>query len=342
MEKYGIRSRISSVAFPHSNCRAEIGVKTMKRLIAQNTGYGGSLDTDKMLRAMLQYRNTPDPDTGLSPAEVIFGRQIRDFTPVLPGKYKPRDQWLHILEKREEALKKRHMKCHKRWSEHTSKLPPLKVGDNVFIQNQVGNHPRRWDTSGTVVEVKQFNQYLVKKDGSGRLTLRNRKFLRKFTPYNKSLDLSITRSPALLNTTSDERKSYEKRDSQISKPSETQQTIISHPQQRTTPPILTPHSISSPVNGQRPSSLPELTPHEDLESSTGNNQQPPQTSPEPERSASEEEIHKQTATPARDKLDILPRRLIQEKPISVSESPKKTRSGRTVKPIQRFDAGGGR
>ena len=145
----------------------------------------------------------------------------------------------------------------------------------------------------------------------------------------------------MLNTTSDERKSYEKRDNQISEPSETQQTTILQPQQRTTPPILTPHSIASPDNGQRPS-LPELTPQEDLESSTGNNQQSPQTTPEPERSANEEEIHKQTVTPARDKLDILPRRLIQEKPISVSESPKKTRSGRTVKPIQRFDAGGGR
>ena len=100
MESYGINSRVSSVAFPHSNCRAEIGVKTMKRLLAQNTGPGGSLNTDKMLRALLQYRNTPDPDTGLSPAEVIFGRQIRDFTPVLPGKYRPRDGWLRTLERR--------------------------------------------------------------------------------------------------------------------------------------------------------------------------------------------------------------------------------------------------
>ena len=55
----------------------------------------------------------------------------------------------------------------------------------VFVQNQVGNKPRRWDKTGTIVECKDFDQYLVKMDGSGRLTLRNRKFLRKRTPLQK-------------------------------------------------------------------------------------------------------------------------------------------------------------
>ena len=35
-----------------------------------------------------------------------------------------------------------------------------------------------------MVEVRQFHQYVVKVDGSGRLTLRNRQHLRKFTPFN--------------------------------------------------------------------------------------------------------------------------------------------------------------
>ena len=149
-----------------------------------NTGPGGTLDTDKVLRGILQYRNTPDPVTGLSPAEVVFGRQIRDFTPVLPGKFRPRDEWRRTLEKREDALTKRHFKDHERWSEHTKRLPPLRIGDHVYIQNQTGNYGRRWDKSGVIVEVRQHDQYLVKKDGSGIPTLRNRRFLRKFTPYN--------------------------------------------------------------------------------------------------------------------------------------------------------------
>ena len=65
----------------------------------------------------------------------------------------------------------------------TRALPPLAVGDSVLVQNQIGNHPSKWDITGVIVERKDFDQYVVKVDGSGRLTMRNRKFLRKITPY---------------------------------------------------------------------------------------------------------------------------------------------------------------
>ena len=182
LKSWGVHHRLSSVAFPHSNCRAEIGVKSMKRLIADNSGHRGQLDTDARQRAVLQYRNTPDADTKLSPAMCLFGRPIKDFIPILPGRYKPHDTWRQTLAAREEALRNRHMKTHERWSEHTKQLPPLRVGDFVRIQNQIGHHPKKWDKTGTVIEVRQFNQYVVRVDGSGRVTLRNRKFLRKYAP----------------------------------------------------------------------------------------------------------------------------------------------------------------
>ncbi len=87
---WGINQRISSAYFPHSNTRAEVGVKTVKRMLRDNLGQDGSVDTVKFARALLEYRNTPDRDTGMSPAQVVFGRQIRDFVPVKPGKYETR------------------------------------------------------------------------------------------------------------------------------------------------------------------------------------------------------------------------------------------------------------
>jgi hypothetical protein len=182
LTSWGVHHRLSSVAFPHSNCRAEIGVKTVKRMIADNTGPRGEFEVDTFQRAILQYRNCPDTDTKLSPAECLFGRAIRDFIPVLPGRYHPHTTWRETLKLREEALRNRHVKAAERWSEHTKRLPPLIVGDRVRIQNQSGPHPIKWDKTGTVIEVRQYNQYVVKTDGSGRMTTRNRKFLRKFSP----------------------------------------------------------------------------------------------------------------------------------------------------------------
>ena len=49
----------------------------------------------------------------------------------------------------------------------------------------MGERKSRWDKTGVVVEVKPYQQYIVKVQGSGRMTLRNRRFLREIVPYGE-------------------------------------------------------------------------------------------------------------------------------------------------------------
>ncbi|XP_054749714.1 uncharacterized protein K02A2.6-like [Lytechinus pictus] len=55
LKDWGVHHRLSSVAYPHSNCRAEVAVNSVKRLIMSNTSPAGALDTDTFEWAMLQY-----------------------------------------------------------------------------------------------------------------------------------------------------------------------------------------------------------------------------------------------------------------------------------------------
>ena len=89
LHQWGVHHRPSSIAFPHSNCRAKVGVKTVKRLITGNVGKNGTINIDEFQAAILQYRNTPDPTTKVSSAMCVFGRPVKDLVPILPGKYNP-------------------------------------------------------------------------------------------------------------------------------------------------------------------------------------------------------------------------------------------------------------
>ena len=187
LHTWGVDHRVSSAYNPHSNLRAETAVKTVKRLISSNTGRSGSLNTDSLVAALLQYRNTPDRDTGLSPAQILFARNLKDALPSNPSSLKLRPEWILTSQAREKALAKRHLATRTNLEQHSKPLPPLNIHDVVQVQNQRGSHANKWDLSGQIVEVLPFDAYTVKMDGSGRTTKRNRQFLRPITPFNKTL-----------------------------------------------------------------------------------------------------------------------------------------------------------
>ena len=71
-ECFRVRHRITSVANPHANCRAELAVKTVKRMLMDNVSGTASLELDKFQGALLMHRNTVDPEMKASPALSLF------------------------------------------------------------------------------------------------------------------------------------------------------------------------------------------------------------------------------------------------------------------------------
>ena len=94
----------------------------------------------------------------------------------------------------EDAMRTRMPRSTESLDMHARSLTPLSLGDKVFLQNERGSHPKKWDKSGTVVELGNYDQYWVKVNGSGRLTLRNRRFLRKFVPPSLTIGDPLSHS----------------------------------------------------------------------------------------------------------------------------------------------------
>ena len=152
LQSWGVKNhRVSSAYHPHSNLRAETAVKSGKRLLMDNTRSDGSPDWDRVINALMQYRNTPVAEYNLSPSQLVFGRPIRDFLPIQPGQFTPSDVWVNNRETRELALRNRVIKSSERWSSGTKDLPPLIPGSQVMIQNQHGAG-KKWDKTGLVLK----------------------------------------------------------------------------------------------------------------------------------------------------------------------------------------------
>ena len=78
--------------------------------------------------------------------------------------------------KREESAIIRHHRKAEDLTRGSKQLHPLITGDHVYIQDQHGKTPKRWNKSGIILEVEPHDSYLVKVNGSGKITKQNKQF----------------------------------------------------------------------------------------------------------------------------------------------------------------------
>ena len=172
---WGVKHRLSSPYYPQSNGRAELGVKTAKRLLRNNTNPDGSIDNDKVACAVLQYHNTPLQDGPMSPAQLLFGRALADLLPVNAKAYHLHPHWARQIKSSQCNRRSRLEKTRLHYNFGTATLKPLVVGQTVAVQNQV---TKRWDRSGVVTKVLPHRRYLLRLTDTGNVTSRNRRFLK--------------------------------------------------------------------------------------------------------------------------------------------------------------------
>ena len=151
-----------------------MAVKTAKRILKENVGTQGKINTDTAARAILQYRNTPLQDCNLSPAQILFHRQLRDTIPAHPSQYHLHPEWTSAAMKREISYHEKNRVVSEGYNMKARALAPLQVGTHVVVQGG----DKKWSKQGKIIEFIGNRQYHVKLLGSGRITLRNRRFLR--------------------------------------------------------------------------------------------------------------------------------------------------------------------
>ena len=84
-------------------------------------------------------------DRQRSPAQMVFGRQLRDFLPTLLHKFEPAKDWLATQEYREHTLAKKREADGEKRSQKSRHLEALKLRTTVAIQNQTCPNLIKWD-----------------------------------------------------------------------------------------------------------------------------------------------------------------------------------------------------
>ena len=108
---------------------------------------------------------------GKSPAQMLFGRQIRDNLPTLSIKFNTNEKVKRDLQGERKTAKE----YYDRKVPRKQKLELFRKNQRVVVQNE---KTKEWDIRGSIMKEIAPRSYMVKMDKGGEVR-RNRKFIRK-------------------------------------------------------------------------------------------------------------------------------------------------------------------
>ncbi|KAK8406329.1 hypothetical protein O3P69_007194, partial [Scylla paramamosain] len=154
-----VRIRISALTAPASLKTSAHPLSPPYELVEENVGRLEKWLLEEFGRTVFATERTPLPEMQSS-------------------RYLINEQWGRTLRDRERAMIQTSVNSSIRHDQQAHSLTPLRPGQRARIQNPSSG---RWDRVGTVLELSAPRQYLLRLDGSGRASIRNRRHLRPLT-----------------------------------------------------------------------------------------------------------------------------------------------------------------
>ena len=171
---YGFKHTTSSPHYPQANGKAERTIQTVKNLWREND--------DKYL-ALLDYRTTPLPDIGLSPAQLLMGRRLKTELPMVENLLTPTSNNQDEISKHLKKTKEDQKNYHDR---HASKrMKELKQCTKVKMQLDTDSKP--WRAAIVVRHHHTPRSYVVQEE-EGRNYRLNRQHLRVCPAREQEID----------------------------------------------------------------------------------------------------------------------------------------------------------
>ncbi len=186
--EHEIRLITNSPHYSQSNGLAERNVKTAKDI----------LDLENPVLGLMTYRSTPHSTTGVSPAQLLMGRQIRTTLPTLESNLKPEwpsDETVRLRVAKAQA----DQQFYYNQRHGVQNLPPLHPGDSVKMKTDM---EKTWKTPAKVIRAAETPRSFIVQTPTGKQYRRTRRHIQLRPDDNKppgrppDRELKITPDPA--------------------------------------------------------------------------------------------------------------------------------------------------